>query len=185
MPSSDIQPPHCHCVNTEQLVASCKPVAQTHNVNLQDKFSLEDAAWKSRRRRQAEPTKLLDLGTSSADTGVKFYVDTSDTDQDSEEKEMEEEDSYSATWSYSSFEEEDELSSQIEQELDFVKEMDNHNNPIYTTAAATVKKPISLLTQMLNTSTSPQTPRQTEKKPLLRRCQSKYQNLSSWFGTCS
>lgn len=103
-----------------------------------------------------------------------------DSEDDDEEEEMEED--YSTTWSFSSFDEEDELSTENEG-MHFVKKMDDYDNPIYTTTIAS-KKPISLLTQMLNGGdTAQQMPTHIEKKPLLKRCQSKYQSLSSWFAT--
>ncbi|CAO3655462.1 unnamed protein product [Mucor fragilis] len=130
--------------------------------------------------------QLKDIPSTNACS--KFYVDTDDTEQEvDDESEEVEEDCYSATWSFSSVDEDDDTEEETEQELHFVKKMGDHNNPVYTAATATVKKPISLLTQMLNGSTSPplQQSQLIDKKPLLKRCQSKYQSLSSWFATSS
>ncbi|KAL7309728.1 hypothetical protein PS15m_010575 [Mucor circinelloides] len=172
----------CQWINKEQITALWKlsnpSAAQANNKmsNLQDKFRLE----------QSKPSKQVDDIPYS-----KFYVDMDDTEDDvDEEGEELEEDCYSTTWSFSSLEEDDDIEDETKQELHFVKKMDDQNNLVYTTTTSTVKKPISLLTQMLNGSTPPssfpsQQSQLIDRKPLLKRCQSKYQSLSSWFATAT
>lgn len=171
------------------LVSNSSDTVHANNNNLQDEFRSKTPSWRSQNISNKQFDNIPSINTSS-----KFFVDNDDTEEEEheeDEEEEEEEDCYSTTWSFSSFEEEEveEISNRNEQGLQFVNKMDDHNNPIYTTATATVKKPISLLTQMLNGSTPPPPPAtaiatlQTEKKPLLKRCQSKYQSLSSWFAT--
>ncbi|KAL9541925.1 hypothetical protein MBANPS3_008867 [Mucor bainieri] len=174
----------CQWINKEQITALWKlsnsSAAQANNTtsNLPDTFNSKQS------KLNGQPKDI-----PSANVCSKFYVDTDDTEQedDTDEREEVEEDCYSTTWSFSSFEEDDDLEEEAEQELHFVKKTDDHNNPVYTTTTSTVKKPISLLTQMLNGSTPPPPPSQQsqliDKKPLLKRCQSKYQSLSSWFAT--
>lgn len=177
----------CQWINKGQITALWKlsnssAAAQANNdtSNLQDISNLKQP-------------KLNDQSKDIPSTNAcsKFYVDTDDIEQEDSDDENEEveEDCYSTTWSFSSLEEDEDMEEEIEQELHFVKKMDDHNNPVYTTTTSTLKKPISLLTQMLNGSTpSPpampsQQPQLIDKKPLLKRCQSKYQSLSSWFAT--
>ncbi|GAN09331.1 hypothetical protein MAM1_0260c08857 [Mucor ambiguus] len=179
----------CQWINKEQITAlwklsnSSAAAAQANNdtSNLQDIFNLKQSNLNE---------QLEDI--PSANSCSKFYVATDDTEhednEDDDEREDVEEDCYSTTWSFSSFEEDDDMEDETEQELHFVKKIDDHNNPVYATTTSTVKKPISLLTQMLNGSTpTPPMPSQQsqliDKKPLLKRCQSKYQSLSSWFAT--
>lgn len=155
------------------LVSNPSAAQANNNMsNLQDKFRLE----------QSKPSKQVDDIPYS-----KFYVDMDDVDEEGEELE---EDCYSTTWSFSSLEEDDDIEDETKQELHFVKKMDDQNNLVYTTTTSTVKKPISLLTQMLNGSTPPssfpsQQSQLIDRKPLLKRCQSKYQSLSSWFATAT
>ncbi|KAK4513993.1 uncharacterized protein ATC70_006000 [Mucor velutinosus] len=176
----------CQWINKEQITAlwnfSNSSAAQANNdtSNLQDMFNSKQSKFNE---------QLKDIPSTNACS--KFYVHTDDTEQEDgdDEREEVEEDCYSTTWSFSSLEEDDDMEEETEQELHFVKKMDDHNNPVYTTTASTVKKPISLLTQMLNSSTAPPPPMPSQhsqlidKKPLLKRCQSKYQSLSSWFAT--